>query len=124
MSDHYLIYSVLVWIALISAASAFPQVFFFFFFFFSAAMVDPSSVNRHLCTVHGPHKLHFLSTFSLKMGHTALFTHLKIILLQCFQFSVFSFSKISSIQTDPNNSNRFKGKTYEKLFNHSIYRFL
>ena len=28
-----------------------------------------------------------------------LFTHLKIILLQCFRFSVFSFSKISSIQT-------------------------
>ena len=35
------------------------------------------------------------------MGPTALFTHLKIILLQYFQFSVFSFSKISSIQTDP-----------------------
>ena len=35
------------------------------------------------------------------MGPTVLFTHLKIILLQCFQFSVFSFSKISSIQTDP-----------------------
>ena len=30
-----------------------------------------------------------------------LFTHLKIILLQCFQFSIFNFSKISSIQTDP-----------------------
>ena len=58
------------------------------------------------------------------MGPTTLFTHLKIILLQCFQFSVFSFSKISSIQTDPNNSNRPKGKTYEKLFNHSIYGFL
>ena len=48
------------------------------------------------------HKLHFSITFSLKMGHTVLFTHLKIILLQYFQFSVFSFSKISSIQTDPN----------------------
>ena len=31
------------------------------------------------------------------MGPTSLFTHLKIILLQCFQFSV----KISCIQTDP-----------------------
>ena len=30
---------VLVWMALISAASVFSQ--FFFFFFFSAAMVDP-----------------------------------------------------------------------------------
>ena len=38
------------------------------------------------------------------MGPTVLFTHLKIILLQCFQFSVFSFSKISSIQTDPKAS--------------------
>ena len=58
----------------------------------------------HLCTIYGSHKLHFLSTFSLKMGPTALFTHLKIILLQCFQFSVFSFSKISSIQTDPKST--------------------
>ena len=47
------------------------------------------------------HKFYFLSIFSLKMGPTTLFTHLKIILSQCFQFSVFSFSKISSIQTDP-----------------------
>ena len=47
------------------------------------------------------HKFHFLSIFSLKMGPTALFTHLKIILLQYFQFSVFSFNKISSIQTHP-----------------------
>ena len=35
----------------------------------------------------------------LKMGPTALFTHLEIILLQCLQFSV--FSKISCIRTDP-----------------------
>ena len=28
-----------------------------------------------------------------KKGPTALFSHLKIILLQCFQFSIFSFSK-------------------------------
>ena len=34
-----------------------------------------------------------------KMGPTTLFTHLKIILLQCFQFSV--FSKISCIRTNP-----------------------
>ena len=30
----------------------------------------------------------FLAKFSLKMGPTILFTHLKIILLQCFQFLV------------------------------------
>ena len=33
------------------------------------------------------------------MDPTILFTHLKIILLQCFQFLV--FNKISCIQTDP-----------------------
>ena len=33
------------------------------------------------CTFHGTYKLHFLATFSLKMGHTVLFTYLKIILL-------------------------------------------
>ena len=32
----------------------------------------------------------FLANFSLKFGFTAVFTHLKIILLQCFQFSIFS----------------------------------
>ena len=53
-----------------------------------------------LCTVHGSHKSHFSTTFSLKMGPTILFTHLKIILLQCFHILVFNFSKISSIQTD------------------------
>ena len=37
-------------------------------------------------TVHETHKLHFSVTFSLKMGPTTLFTHLKIILLQYFQF--------------------------------------
>ena len=58
-----------------------------------------SAVNSAHMHCSRTHKLHFLSTFSLKMGPTVLFTHLKIILLQCFQSSVFSFSKISSIQT-------------------------
>ena len=42
----------------------------------------------------------FASTFSakitLKLGLMALFTHLKIILLQCFQFSVFSNKRYSN----------------------------
>ena len=45
----------------------------------------------------------------LKMELTALFTHLKIILLQCFQFSV--SAKISYIQTDPSETNYFLNKT-------------
>ena len=41
-----------------------------------------------------------------------LFTHLKIILLQYFQFLVFSFIKISYIQTDPKKTNLIsKGDT-------------
>ena len=43
------------------------------------------------CIVHETHKPHFSATFSLTMGLTVLFTHLKIILLQCFQFSIFNF---------------------------------
>ena len=42
------------------------------------------------CTVHGTHKYLHSTTFSLKLDPTALFTHSKIILLQCFQFSIFS----------------------------------
>ena len=38
----------------------------------------------------------FSAKTTLKLGLTTLFTHLKIILLQCFQFSA-----ISGIQTDP-----------------------
>ena len=74
---------------------------FSFFFFFLAALVDFLSVNSVFVHCSWTHKLHFSATFSLKMGPTILFTHLKIILLQCFQFSVFSFSKINSIQTHP-----------------------
>ena len=60
------------------------------------------------------------------MGHTVLFTHLKIILLQCFQFSVFSFSNnklnpngpyISYIPSHDEivsyfNSSKFSGATF------------
>ena len=44
------------------------------------------STSMGPCTVHGTHKHHFSTTFSLKMSPTVLLTHLKIILLQCFQF--------------------------------------
>ena len=82
-----------------------------FFFFFFHAFVRLVATVHALCmnsshkvqlflpffsqlvhTVHcsWTHKFHFSATFSLKMGSTVPFTHLKIILLQCF--SVFSFS--------------------------------
>ena len=71
----------------------------FFFFFLEAHFVAVVFFQWVLCTVHGTHKPLFSTKLSLKIGHTALFTHLKIILLQYFQFSV--LSKISGIQTHP-----------------------
>ena len=71
--------------------------FFFFFCFFTyfgeirLLFIDFSTVNSISVYCLWTYKFHFLTIFSLKMGHTALFTHLKIILLQYFQFSVFSF---------------------------------
>ena len=85
------------------------SAFSFFFFLFSrvleeckvAANVDFSTMNSASVHCSWTHKFHFSATFSLKIGLTVLFTHLKIILLQCFQFSVLNFSKINSIQTYP-----------------------
>ena len=62
--------------------------FLFFFFFFPAACFDFSTVNSASVHCSRIPKLHFSATFSLKMSLTVLFTHLKIILLQYFQFSV------------------------------------
>ena len=45
------------------------------------------SVNQWTLHCLWTHKFHFLSIFSLKNGLTVLFTHLKIILLQYFQFN-------------------------------------
>ena len=64
--------------------------FLLFFFFFMSR-----NIWFFMWTVHGVHclriyKFYFLATFSLKMGHTILFTYLKIILLQ--YFSIFSFN--------------------------------
>ena len=71
--------------------------FFFSFFFFSARMNNNCTVHAEgfivqeaKCTVHRTYN-HFVQKKILKTGITALSTHLKIILLQCFQFSVFSF---------------------------------
>ena len=60
------------------------------------------------------------------MGLTILFIHLKIILLQYFQFSVFSFqfsATISSIQTDPMCSLR-KNILYQMILcYYSVFSF-
>ena len=66
---------------------------FFFFFIHTQQLLGESVLFITGCalfitvlhTVHQKKKL--------KMGPMTLFTHLKIILLQFFQFSIFSFSK-------------------------------
>ena len=87
-------------------ANAFWVSRFFFFFFVSTRMNSNNTILAHgftvqetKCTVHRTYNHFILKKKILKMGPMALFTLLKIILLQCFQFSV--FSKISYIQMDP-----------------------
>ena len=71
-------------------------------FWFSPQLLTSQLWIVHLCTVHESHKLHFLETFSLKRGLTALFTHSKIISLKNYFATMFSVSaKIRFIQTDP-----------------------
>ena len=78
----------------------------FFFFLFLHAFERPTRLLfmnssrkvwlfppfQHKFYCSWTHKFHFSATFSLKMGPTVLFTHLKIILLQCFSVSVSVFS--------------------------------
>ena len=83
-----LIYSMLVWI---------PR-----FFLNVCICAIPCVFQWVPCTVHGTCKYFFSTKTTLKLGPTTLFTYLKIILLQCFQFL-----GISGIQTDPQS---IKGK--------------
>ena len=97
-----------------------------FFFFFSCifCFLRQLSLSTHCSsTVYGTHN-HFIFKKKLKMSHTILFTYLKIILRQCFQFSV--SVKISSIQTDLKHG--FKNRIGLVLFwikskNYKIWHF-
>ena len=92
-----------VWIHVCAYAFSLFSIFLFFFsFFFLAMVVDFFSVNSAYQWVpycsRDPQSSLFSAIFSLKIGLMALFTQLNIILLQYFQFSV--FSKINCIQTN------------------------
>ena len=88
----FLLYYVSVWIPLKLRLHFTSCVFILLFYFlgFHAfwSNVDFFIVNSAFMHCLRTHKFHFSANFSLKMGLTVLFTHLKIILLQCFQFSV------------------------------------
>ena len=87
-------YFVPVWIELkvIESHIAFSSFFFFFFFLCMNSAGDKKNIVYALFTNYS------YTVYTLFTGLTILFTHLKIILLQCFQFSV--SATISSIQTD------------------------
>ena len=74
---------VCVWISRVRV-HVFSFCIFFFFFFFKPQLLTKSSVNSTFVHCSQTHKLQFSTTFSLKIDPTILFTHLKIILLQCF----------------------------------------
>ena len=104
----YTVENVILWCGLDLDYFASDCVYVCFFFSFCAVVFDFSTYH---CSQQNKHTSGFrarftdlqtslFNNFSLKMGSTALFTHLKIILLQYFQFSVFSFNKISFIQTE------------------------
>ena len=90
-------------------------VWLFFFFFLGRSAFQVWQWVP--CTIHKTHKSLFSTKLSLKINHTALFTHLKIILLQYFQFSVklavskctltnnFNYMYISFLQILINNLN-------------------
>ena len=101
-------YIVSVWIQLIVASmfmflSCGFLFLFFIFYLVQPALVDFFTLNSVFVHCLRTHKFHFSVIFLLKMGHTTLFTHLKIILLQYFQFQFSVSAKINSIQTDSLN---------------------
>ena len=87
-----------VWIRM-NPASAFSDIYIYIFL--QPHNMTQSTVNSAQMYCSRTHTFHFSATFLLKMGPTILFTHLKIILLQCFQFQFSVSVKINSIQTDP-----------------------
>ena len=80
-------------------------IILYFFIFFSTTLItysahlDSTKSRIHVLRFHARLDSTESCVHVLFMGPTILFIHLKIILLQCFQFTVSAI--ISSIQTDP-----------------------
>ena len=85
IANNTVIVIVLVWIALITAASAFPQ----FFFFFSATMVDPFFCEQCICALFtDPTNSTFYQLFIKNGSHSTIHTFKNYF---ATVFSVFSF---------------------------------
>ena len=68
------------------------RIFYLFFFNHSCWLFSYEQCTYALFT--DPQTPFFSNFFLLKIGFIALFTYLKIILLPCFQFSIFSKNKL------------------------------
>ena len=113
-----------VWIAFPPPASMFFFLSFFFFFFFERweARFDKKVVYQWVSyTVHGTHKPLYSTTFSLKIGHAVLFTHLKNYFATVF--FVFSFQQNKQYLNRPNfsKSDMSKKKKKMKAFNTCVF---
>ena len=75
--------------------------FFFFFFWVQPAIVDFVNCEKCIRALFTVPQITLFNNFFIKNGSTTLFTHLKIISLQYFQFQFSVSAKISSIQTHP-----------------------
>ena len=85
----YFVDLVLVWIALISAASVFPQFFFFFFFSFQPQWLTRSSVNSALVHCSRTPQTPLFINFFIKNGsHNIIYTFKNYFAIV---FLVFSF---------------------------------
>ena len=107
-----------VWVGRIARLHFGCHVYIFFSIFFLARMNSDGTIHAHgfivqetKCTVHSSYNHFIHKKKHIKMGVTALFTHLKIIFQQCFQLSV--FNKLSCIQTDPTY---FENQTIDYVF--------
>ena len=76
--------SISVWIQINLAFAFCVLCFSLSLFFFFCSAYNCWQVNYEHALFMSPTKWHFLTIFSLKMGLITLFTHLKIISLQCF----------------------------------------
>ena len=86
-----------IWIRMKKASVwcfAFSFLLIFFFFF----LIIEKHVKMLFDTIHETYKPLFFNNLFIKNGSHGTFIHLKIILLQCFQLSI--FSKINGIQMD------------------------
>ena len=99
-----------VWIAFPPPASVFFFLSFFFFFFAHwEARIDKKVVCQWVpYTVHGTNKPLYSTTFSLKIGHATLFTHLKnyfatVFLVFSFQQNKYSLRPILFVLFEKSN---------------------